>query len=141
MSSLLPGQVSRAGYPVFRVVVGFLFACHGAAKLFGILGGADGSGGVVPFGVWPFWWAGVIELVGGTLVAVGLGTRVVALICSGEMAYAYFTVHQGVAALPIQNAGEPAALFSWIFCSSRPPAPALSRSTTSGGDAAPVWRS
>ena len=53
---------------LFRIVVGLLFACHGAASLFGVLGGAMG-GGTVPAGTWPGWYAAVIQLVGGTLVA------------------------------------------------------------------------
>lgn len=101
---------------IFRIVVGFLFACHGAASLFGVLGGAPGThGGTVAFGVWPGWWAAVIELVCGALVALGLGTRVAALLCSGSMAFAYFTVHVKHGLLPIVNSGEPAALYSWIF--------------------------
>jgi putative oxidoreductase len=99
----------------FRVVVGFLFACHGTQKLLGALGGIDGAGTTVPLLSWPAWWAGVIELVGGVLVLVGLWTRVAAVICSGEMAYAYFVVHQPMGALPLQNEGEPAALYAWAF--------------------------
>ncbi|MEU4550088.1 DoxX family protein [Nonomuraea dietziae] len=95
---------------IFRIVVGLLFACHGAAKLFGVLGGE-----VVPVGVWPQWYAGIIELVGGGLVLLGLATRIAALICSGEMAYAYFVVHQPRALWPLQNEGELAAVFSWSF--------------------------
>ncbi|MGH3794340.1 MAG: DoxX family protein [Pseudonocardiaceae bacterium] len=98
------------------MVVGFLFACHGAASLFGILMRNPGPrGNAIPFGQWPTWWAAVIELVGGTLVAIGLGTRIAALICSGSMAYAYFVIHQRHGALPIQNGGELAALYSWLF--------------------------
>ncbi|OAH16408.1 DoxX family protein [Streptomyces jeddahensis] len=100
---------------LFRVVIGLLFACHGASKLFGILGGADGQGGTVPSGTWPGWYAGVIELVGGSLVVLGLGTRFAAFIASGAMAYAYFKVHQPGALWPIQNGGEPAALFCWAM--------------------------
>ncbi|NIH84052.1 DoxX family protein [Amycolatopsis granulosa] len=99
---------------VVRIVVGLLFACHGLQG-FGAFGGIDGQGGAMPFAVWPGWWAGLIELVGGVLVLVGLGTRAAALLCSGVMAYAYFTVHQPLAALPLQNMGEPAALYSWVF--------------------------
>ncbi|MER7129468.1 DoxX family protein [Streptosporangium saharense] len=95
---------------LFRIVVGLLFTCNGAAKVFGALGG-----GAMPFGSWPGWYAGVIELVGGTLVVLGLGTRIAALICSGEMAYAYFVVHQPKALWPIQNDGELSALYSWAF--------------------------
>jgi len=84
---------------VFRIVVGFLFATHGAAALFG----------------WPSWWASLIQTVGGALVMIGLGTRYAALLCSGSMAYAYFTVHQAGALLPVQNGGEKAALFCFAF--------------------------
>lgn len=114
MDRVLSAQTSGAVQSVFRMVVGFLFACHGAASLFGILGGAHG-GGTVAFGVWPSWWAAMIQLIGGSLVALGLVTRPAALICSGSMAYAYFVVHQGDGALPIQNGGELAALYSWLF--------------------------
>ncbi|BAC73536.1 DoxX family protein [Streptomyces avermitilis] len=101
---------------LFRIVVGLLFACHGAASLFGVLGGAMGSnGGTIPAGTWPGWYAAVIQLVGGSLVALGLGTRAAAFISSGSMAYAYFDVHQSAALWPIQNGGELSALFSWSF--------------------------
>ncbi|MBM7438710.1 DoxX family protein [Streptomyces sp. HB132] len=99
---------------LFRVVIGFLFACHGAASLFGVLGGSAG-GGSVPTGTWPGWYAAVIQLVGGTLVALGLGTRVAALISSGSMAYAYFKVHQPESLFPLQNGGEASAVFCWAF--------------------------
>ncbi|PZT74897.1 MULTISPECIES: DoxX family protein [unclassified Streptomyces] len=99
---------------LFRIVAGLLFACHGAASIFGILGGAHG-GGSIPAGTWPGWYAAVIQLIGGILVALGLGTRVAALVSSGSMAYAYFTVHQSHALLPIENGGESAAIFCWIF--------------------------
>ncbi|MEU1042348.1 DoxX family protein [Streptomyces sp. NPDC005551] len=97
---------------LFRIVVGLLFACHGAASLFGVLGGAVG-GGSVPAGTWPGWYAAVIQLVGGTLVLLGLGTRAAAFVSSGSMAYAYFDVHQSAALWPIQNGGELSALFCW----------------------------
>ncbi|MER6231396.1 DoxX family protein [[Kitasatospora] papulosa] len=99
---------------LFRIVIGFLFACHGAASLFGVLGGAMG-GGTVPAGTWPGWYAAVIQLVGGTLVALGLGTRIAALVCSGSMAYAYFKVHQPESLFPLQNGGEASAVFCWAF--------------------------
>ncbi|MGP3979705.1 DoxX family protein [Streptomyces sp. KR80] len=102
-------------FALFRAVVGLLFACHGAASLFGVLGGAMGRGGTIPTGTWPGWYAAVIQLVGGAAVLLGLGTRLAALICSGSMAYAYFIVHQGEALWPMQNGGEPAAMFSWAF--------------------------
>jgi putative oxidoreductase len=110
----LVSQARGPALSLFRIVVGFLFACHGAASLFGVLGGAYG-GGTVDFGVWPDWYAAVIQLVAGGLVALGLGTRAAAFICSGSMAYAYFKVHQGDALFPLQNGGEAAAMFCWAF--------------------------
>lgn len=109
-----PARAQEQVLSLFRIVVGLLFACHGAASLFGVLGGAFG-GGTVAAGTWPGWYAALIQLVGGGLVALGLGTRYAALICSGSMAYAYFTEHQQHALWPIQNGGEPAALYAWTF--------------------------
>ncbi|MFG3345121.1 DoxX family protein [Streptomyces sp. NPDC048018] len=100
---------------LFRIVIGLLFLCHGAASLFGVLGGAGGSGATLPSGTWPGWYAAVIQLVAGALVLVGLGTRGAALIASGSMAYAYFDVHQPQALFPLQNNGEAAAMFCWAF--------------------------
>ncbi|MFG1626819.1 DoxX family protein [Kribbella sp. NPDC049227] len=95
---------------VFRIVVGFLFATHGAAALFGVLGTRQ-----VPAFAWPSWWASAIQFAAGALVMIGLATRYAALLCSGSMAYAYFTVHQVDALLPVQNGGEKAALFCFAF--------------------------
>ncbi|WP_199551981.1 DoxX family protein [Streptomyces sp. N35] len=95
---------------LFRIVVGLLFACHGVASLFGTFGTES-----VASGAWPDWYAAVIHLVAGALVFFGLFTRPAALISSGAMAYAYFTVHQPDGLLPIQNGGEPAALFCWAL--------------------------
>ncbi|GGU77190.1 integral membrane protein [Streptomyces filipinensis] len=101
---------------LFRIVIGLLFAAHGAASLFGVLGGAMGTqGGTIPSGTWPGWYAAVIQLVAGALVLLGLGTRGAALIASGSMAYAYFNVHQQAALWPIQNGGELSVLFCWAF--------------------------
>ncbi|MBW4719486.1 DoxX family protein [Saccharothrix obliqua] len=96
---------------LFRIVVGVLFVCHGAQKLFGVLG----AKGAVSLTSWPAGPAGLIELVGGVLIIIGLGTRVAALIASGSMAYAYFVVHQPEGLLPIQNHGELAAVYAWVF--------------------------
>lgn len=118
MSSLDEKADNLAPYAlgVFRIVVGVLFASHGTASLFGVFGGAPGSGGgTVPFAVWPYWWAAVIQLVCGLLVAFGVLHRPAAVLASGSMAYAYFVVHQPDGLLPLQNQGEQAALFAWSF--------------------------
>ena len=96
-------------YSVMRFVVGFLFCCHGAQKLFGVLGGET---------VWPrplMVVAGLIEFIGGSLVAVGLFTPVVAFITSGEMAVAYFLVHARRGFWPILNHGEGAVFYCFVF--------------------------
>lgn len=100
---------------LFRIVVGLLFACHGAVSLLGLLGGVDGNGGTVGTGAWPGWYAALIELVAGGLVLIGLGTRAAAFISSGAMAYAYFKVHQPEALWPIENNGESAAMYCWAM--------------------------
>ena len=97
-------------YALMRIVVGFLFLFHGLQKLFGLFGGQQ-----VPLTSFPGGLAGIIELVGGGLVMIGLLTPLAAFICSGEMAYAYFTVHQPRGTWPIQNGGELAALYCFVF--------------------------
>lgn len=116
-SPTLPERLDAArpyALSLFRIVIGLLFACHGAASLFGVLGGAVG-GGTISAGTWPGWYAAVIQLVGGVLVMIGLGSRSAAFISSGSMAYAYFDVHQSEALMPIQNHGEASAVFCWAF--------------------------
>ncbi|MEV6963944.1 DoxX family protein [Hamadaea sp. NPDC051192] len=108
-------RVRPYGIGLFRVVVSLLFAMHGAASLFGVLGGARGNAATIPFAQWPGWWAAAIQLAGGVLVLLGLGTRWAALLCSGSMAYAYFVVHQPAALVPLKNGGELAAMFCWSF--------------------------
>ncbi|WP_433264988.1 DoxX family protein [Actinosynnema sp. CS-041913] len=98
----------------FRVVVSFLFACHGLQG-FGLLGGIDGQGTAVPFGSFPGWWGSVLELVCSVLVLVGVAARPAAVLCSGAMAYAYFVVHQPTGLLPLHNMGELAAVYCWAF--------------------------
>ncbi|GGK87573.1 hypothetical protein Sme01_48980 [Sphaerisporangium melleum] len=111
-------NVDRFAGPVlslFRVVTGLLFMFHGLSSVFGVFGGSRGTGQAIPFGAWPGWWAAIIQLIFGTLVVLGLFTRVSALLSSGSMAYAYFVVHQPQALLPLNNGGEMAALFCWSF--------------------------
>ena len=93
-----------------RILIGVLFACHGAQKLFGVFGGMPPG---VPKVV--TWGAGSIEFVGGTLIAIGLFTRITAFLCSGQMAVAYFAGHAPHGFWPIVNGGEPAILYCWLF--------------------------
>ncbi|MDI6105741.1 DoxX family protein [Actinoplanes sp. NEAU-A12] len=100
---------------MFRVVIGLLFACHGLAGLFGLLGGSRGTGEPIPVGTWPGWYAALIQLACGALVLLGLATRPAAILASGSMAYAYFVVHQPDGLTPLENGGVSAALYAWAF--------------------------
>ena len=96
-------------YAALRIISGLAFAQHGAQKLFGLLGGqavelASQRG-----------LAGIIEFVGGIMIALGLFTAPMALIASGEMAWAYFQSHAPRGPWPIQNGGELSVLYCFIF--------------------------
>jgi putative oxidoreductase len=121
-------SMSEPLYAAFRIVSGVLFAFHGAQKLFGAFGGK-----VTPFGT-QLWFAGVIELTAGILIAIGFFAGVAAFIAAGEMASAYFIAHAPRGRWPIQNAGELAALycFAFLYISSRGGGP-LSIDATTGG--------
>jgi len=102
------GKYSNFFYALMRIVSGALFACHGAQKLFGVLGGQKQEAPLMVA-------AGVIEFVCGILIAVGLLTSIVALIACGEMAFAYFKQHASGGFWPIVNRGELAVLYCFIF--------------------------
>lgn len=118
--STLDGRFASYSSPalsIFRIVFGLLFALHGSAKLFGWP-----TGPAVAAGAWPVWWAGLIELVLGLLIAVGLFTRIAAFLASGEMAVAYFWQHwpplkggEPASFWPMANGGEPAVLYCFAF--------------------------
>ena len=98
-----------AAYAAFRIVIGFLFLCHGAQKLFGAFGGHTQYHNPLLLA------ASIIEFAGGILVLLGLLTRFAAFLACGEMAFAYFMQHQPRGFLPIQNGGETAVLFCFAF--------------------------
>ena len=107
--------LAHATHATLRILTGLLFMQHGAQKLFGLLGGVDSHRATAELaslaGV-----AGVLEFFGGFLIVIGLFTRVVAFILSGEMAWAYWMVHVARGGLiPIYNRGEFAALLCFVF--------------------------
>lgn len=93
-----------------RIVAGVLFFQHGAQKIFGVLGAEASVDLFSRLGL-----AGVIELVAGALIALGLFTPWAAFIASGEMAAAFFIAHAPRGLWPIENQGEPAVLFCFLF--------------------------
>jgi putative oxidoreductase len=102
-------QFGPYAYAILRIVTALLFVCHGGQKLFGWFGGER-----VPLGSL-FGVAGILELVLGLLIAIGLFTSFAAFIASGEMAVAYFIGHFPKSFWPLENAGEPAVFFCFIF--------------------------
>src|SRR3954447_23138813 len=108
------GRYAEPIYALLRIVVGFFFTCHGAQKVFGAFGGPGGNGQGVPLGSL-IGVGGLIELVAGLLILIGLFTSVAAFLASGEMAVAYFMMHQPKGPLPIQNGGELAAVYAFLF--------------------------
>ncbi|GAA1983472.1 DoxX family protein [Catenulispora subtropica] len=102
------------GLSLYRIVIGFLMTCHGASTLTGFPVKPYG-GHTLSLTEWPDGVAGLLQLAFGLLVMLGLATRPAAIVLSGTMAYAYFSVHQKHALLPMANGGEQAALFSWSF--------------------------
>jgi putative oxidoreductase len=103
------GRFTEPTYALLRIVAGLLFALHGAQKLLGMFGGQQ-----VPMMTLP-WFAGVIELIGGVMIAVGLFTSIAAFIASGEMAVAYFMAHTPKGWNPLANGGELAVLYCFLF--------------------------
>ena len=99
-------------YALLRIFAGFLFLWHGTQKLFGWPEPQH-----VAEGLYMKWLGGGIEFLGGLLICFGLFTRPAAFLCSGTMAVAYWQFHGTNldALLPIQNGGEMAVLYCFVF--------------------------
>ena len=98
-------------HTLLRVVTGLMFWQHGAQKLFGMFEGNQ----VESWFAFPMGIAGILEFFGGLMILLGIKTRWVAFLLCGQMAYAYFTAHQPQGFMPIENGGERAVLFCFIF--------------------------
>ncbi len=111
MANILAGYAPQA-YALMRIIVALLFLCHGLQKIFGLFGGLNGAAAPLfsLMGV-----AGLIEIVAGALIALGLFTVPAAFIASGHMAAAYFIGHFPMGFWPIQNNGELAVLYCFVF--------------------------
>jgi len=103
--------VTRATLALLRIVAGFVLFCPGAVKIFGWFGGLPAGFTLTPL----LRTAGWMEVIGGPLLMLGLFTRPVAFICSGEMAVAYFHSHFPHGFWPVKNNGQPAVLLCFIF--------------------------
>lgn len=96
---------------VLRTVSALIFMAHGTQKLLGFPASPNGGPAMLTMP----WIAGVLELVGGALLAVGLFTRPVAFVLSGLMAFAYWIAHAPRSAFPVLNGGDAAILFCFVF--------------------------
>ena len=105
------GKNSAHIYALLRIVAGFMIMLHGTQKLLGFPPSGKPGGPLSPL----IMAAGGIELVCGLLIMIGLLAGWAAFLASGTMAVAYFLAHQSNGALPIQNGGELAALYCWLF--------------------------
>jgi putative oxidoreductase len=111
-----PAQLGSVWAPrllsVLRIMAGLMFMQHGTQKLLGFptlpAGGQPAMGTLL-------WFGGIIELVGGLLIAIGFFTRPAAFLASGMAAAAYFIFHASRSFYPVVNAGELAALYSFVF--------------------------
>ena len=108
-------RARTVAFLLLRVVAGLLFLQAGGMKILDWFGGIPAEHGGHPSFLSQIWIGGVLELYGGAAVLLGLLTRPVAFVLSGEMAVAYFQFHQPQGFWPIQNHGEPAVLLCFIF--------------------------
>jgi len=108
-------KAAHVAYFLLRVVAGLLFLQAGGMKMLDWFGGVPAEHGGHPQFMSQTWIGGALELWGGLLILLGLFTRPVAFLLSGEMAVAYFQFHQPGGTWPAQNHGEPAVLFCFIF--------------------------
>ncbi len=97
---------------VLRIVAALIFMAHGTQKLLGFP--APPANGL-PAMLTLAWFAGVLELVGGALLVVGLFTRPVGFVLSGQMAFAYFIAHAPRNLYPVLNGGDAAILYCFVF--------------------------
>jgi putative oxidoreductase len=109
---------------LLRIVAAFLFMQYGSTKVLAFPAAVMPDGGTAPLTSLPG-FAGALELVGGALLLVGLFTRPVAFLLSGEMAVAYFMGHAPQGFWPVLNQGAPAVFFAflWLYISSAGPGP------------------
>jgi len=108
-------KARRITFFLLRVVAGLLFLQAGGMKIFDWFGGVPAEFGGHPALFSQAWIGGVLEFYGGLAILLGLFTRPVAFVLSGEMAVAYFQFHQPSGFWPIQNHGEPAVLLCFVF--------------------------
>ena len=110
--TLVLGRLQDHAHGALRAVAGYAYMLHGVQKMFGALGAEAPVDYLSLIGL-----AGIIELCGGAFIMLGLFTRPVAFVTSGQMAVAYFLRHapRGGLLAPLTNAGEPAVLFCFIF--------------------------
>jgi len=110
LNPTLEARLQAVSHNALRIVFGLMFMQHGAQKLFAMFGREEAVELFSQMGL-----AGVLEFWGGLLIVLGLFTRPVAFVLSGQMAWAYFQAHFPQGWVPIMNRGELSVLFSFAF--------------------------
>jgi putative oxidoreductase len=110
---IIPASWSGHLHAALRIVTGLLFLEHGTSKYINFPATEYFANGVEVFSLMGL--AGAIEIIGGILIIIGLFTRIAAFVLAGFMAVAYFMAHAPNSFFPLQNQGDAAILFSFIF--------------------------
>lgn len=112
-TGILPASWQGYTHAALRIITGLLFIAHGTAKFFGFPAVEMFKDGIPLFSL--FGLAGILEIVGGLLIVVGFATRIAAFVLAGQMAVAYFMFHAPAGFHPINNGGEMAIMFCFVF--------------------------
>jgi len=96
---------------ILRIMAALIFLEHGTQKILGFPPGPH----ALPSPMTMYWWAGMIEMIPGFLLATGLFTRVAAFLAAGEMAFAYWIGHAPDSFWPVDNGGDAAILYCFVF--------------------------
>lgn len=113
LNGIIPATWSGHLHAALRIVTGLLFLEHGTSKYFNFPATEYFANGVEVFSLMGL--AGALEIIGGLLIIIGLFTRITAFVLAGFMAVAYFMAHAPNSFFPLQNQGDAAILFCFIF--------------------------
>jgi len=113
LNGIIPASWSGHLHAALRIVTGLLFLEHGTSKYFNFPATEYFANGVEVLSLMGL--AGALEIIGGLLIIIGLFTRITAFVLAGFMAVAYFMAHAPNSLFPMNNQGDAAILFCFIF--------------------------
>lgn len=109
----IEGRYAPQALSLLRIVASLIFLMHGSSKLIGFPAPVPPMGQPAVGSL--LWIGGVLELVGGLMLLIGLLSRPVAFVLAGEMAVAYWMFHAPQSTFPLQNGGDAAILYCFVF--------------------------